>query len=73
MLFFVQCQIFLGIALHALFLIIEHISLHCHKLRDSICFESAEQMLQPIFKMLGVLVDDLRHWVSLFGQANFCI
>lgn len=63
MFFFIHGEIFVGVTFHTILLILEHIFLHGHELRDSICFEIIEQMFKLIFEMFCILIHHLRHHI----------
>ena len=64
MFLFIHCQITLSVIFYWLFLAVQHSFFHWHKLADCICFESIEQMFQPVSEMLSIFIYNLRQYLS---------
>ena len=64
MFFFIHRKILMSITFYLLVLVFKHCFFHWHKFTNCIYFESVQEMLKSISKLLCILINHLRHNLS---------
>ena len=65
MFLFVHLQVLLSVSFDSLLLVLNHRLLHRHELTHCVRLEPIQKVLQSVPEVFGVLVDHLRHHLSL--------